>query len=90
MRIHKKLTMAFGEIDELLAVMHTAFGVDAAQVRVDRALRDAKLARDTLAGAAFEGKGQNLRLTGGKPCLFADLASRGIESIERDGNLREL
>lgn len=69
MRIHKKLTMAFGEIDELLAVMHTAFGVDAAQVRVDRALRDAKLARDTLAGAAFEGKGQNLRLTGGKALL---------------------
>ena len=81
--------MAFGEIDELLAVMHTAFGIDAAQVRVDRALRDAKLARDALAGTAFESKGQNLRLTGGKPCLFTDLAARGIEAIERDGNLRE-
>ena len=81
--------MAFGEIDELLAVMHPAFGIDAAQVRVTVLFEMQSSLAMRSPVRPLRARGRTSASRGESPALFADLAARGIEAIERDGNLRE-
>ena len=63
----------------LLAPMHAAFLIDAAQMRVHGALRSVEPRRDALARASFQGQRQYLCLAARKAGLFGHQTARLLE-----------